>query len=104
MQRQIQMEETMVLAHREFMTNLEKTIDLLGQDIDEATEMTQICTDEWCNATEDVIDELHKCIYSISEPRWLTAEDSKKISQLRRRVHDLYAKHKSHSAVMTSRE
>jgi hypothetical protein len=95
MQRQIEMEETMLRAHREFMINLEKSIELLAQDISEAAEMTEICTDEWCNATENVVDELHKCIYSISEPRWLTEEDSKKISNLRRRVHDLYAQYKS---------
>ena len=95
MQRQIEMEETMLMAHREFTTNLEKSIELLAQDISEAAEMTQICTDEWCNATENVVDELHKCIYSMSEPRWLTEEDSKKISNLRHRVHDIYAQYKS---------
>lgn len=95
MQRQVQMEEAMILAHREFMSNLEKSIDLLEHDIDEAAEMTQICTDEWCLSTEGVVDELAKVIYSISEPRWLTDEDSKKISHLRHRTHDLYAKYKS---------
>lgn len=95
MQKQIQMEETMILAHREFMSNLEKSIGLLEQDIDEAAEMTNICTDEWCLSTEGVMDELAKLIYSISEPRWTTENDSKKISQLRHRVHDLYAKYKS---------
>jgi hypothetical protein len=88
------MEETMLRAHRDFMTNLEKTINLLEQDITEAGEMTKICTDEWCNATENVVDELHKCVYSISEPRWLTAADSKKISELRHRLHDIYAKYR----------
>ena len=95
MQRQVQMEETMLRAHREFMENLEKAINLLETDINEAVEMTNICTDEWCNATENVVDELHKSIYSISEPRWLTTADSKKISALRRRVHDIYAKYRS---------
>ena len=95
MQRQIQMEESMILAHREFMSSLEKSIDLLEQDIDEAAEMTQICTDEWCISTEGVVDELAKIIYSISEPRWVTGDDSKKISRLRHRIHDVYAKYKS---------
>jgi len=94
MQRQIQMEETMLMAHREFMENLEKTIKLLEQDISEAAEMTQVCTDEWCNSIENVVDELHKSVYSISEPRWLTEDDSKKISDLRHRVHDIYAEYR----------
>lgn len=95
MQRQIEMEETMLLAHREFMSNLDNSLGMLDKDISEAAEMTQICTDEWCLSTEGVLDELAKVIYSISEPRWLTDEDSKKISQLRHRVHDLYAKYKN---------
>ncbi len=95
MKRQIEMQETMLLAHREFMENLEKSIDLLAQDIDETKEMTHICTDEWCLATEGVLDELAKMIFSISEPRWLSKEDSKKISELRHRIHDLYGRYRA---------
>ncbi len=95
MQRQIKMEETMLMAHRGFMQNLEKAIDILDNDISEAAEMTQVCTDEWCNATEHVVDDLHKSIYSISEPRWLTEDDSKKIRELRRRVHDIYNRYRN---------
>ncbi len=95
MQRQVEMENAMMMAHREFVTNLEKSLAMLDEDISEAAEMEQICTDEWCMATEDVIDELHKCVYSISEPRWATNEDSKKIKNLRNRVKDLYNKYKS---------
>ena len=95
MQRQVEMEEIMLLAHREFMANLDKSLSLLAQDIAEAGEMAQICTDEWCLATENVLDELAKVIFAISEPRWLSKEDSKKISDLRHRVHDLYARYKA---------
>lgn len=95
MQRQVDMENSMLLAHREFVTNLDKSLDMLDRDIDEAEEMTHICTDEWCLATEDVIDELHKCIYSISEPRWSSKEDSENIRRLRNRVKGIYLKYKS---------
>ncbi len=95
MQRQKQMEESFLKAHREFMDNLGESIELLEQDIEETAEMEKICTDEWCQATETNLDELSKLVYSISEPRWLTSEDSKFISGLRRRVHDLYAQYRS---------
>ena len=95
MQRQIQMEESMALAHHEFMMSLEKSLDLLEQDIQEADEMTQICTDEWCQSVEGVTDELAKLIYSISEPRWVSNEDSHKIRNLRERIHDIYGHYKS---------
>jgi hypothetical protein len=67
----------------------------MAQDIDEAGKMAQICTDEWCRATEGALDELAKIIYSISEPRWLSTADSKEISDLRHRIHDLYARYKA---------
>lgn len=95
MKRQIEMQETMLLAHREFMDNLDKSLNILAKDIDETKEMTHICTDEWCLATEGVLDELAKIVFSISEPRWLSKEDSKKISELRHRIHDLYARYKT---------
>lgn len=56
--------------------------------------MQKICTDEWCQATESYLYELAKMIYSISEPRWLTGEDSARIRGLRGRIHDLYARYR----------
>ncbi|MFA7382297.1 MAG: hypothetical protein WC001_02485 [Desulfurivibrionaceae bacterium] len=95
MKRQIEMERSMLLAHRVFMENLENSLDLLTQDIEEAGELAHICTDEWCRATENMLDDLAKIIFAISEPRWLAKDDSKKISTLRHRIHDLYARYKS---------
>ena len=67
---------------------------MLDKDIDEATQMAGICTDEWCQATEHVIDELSNALYSISEPRWSTPEDREKIKKLKRRVYDLYVNYR----------
>ncbi len=94
MERQLKIEESFLQTHREFMANLQKSLDVLEKDISEAREMQSICTDEWCYATESYLDELYKMIYSISEPRWLKDEDSEKIKELRQRVHDLYAAYK----------
>jgi hypothetical protein len=95
MKRQNEMMESFMTAHRDFITNLDKATDVLESDIDEAAEMGVICTDEWCLATEHTLDDLANMIYSISEPRWVTKDDSLKIKSLRHRVHDLYAKYKS---------
>lgn len=95
MERQKVMEESFQRAHRDFISSLSETIDLLEKDIGEAAEMQQICTDEWCKATEHYLDELGKSIFSISEPRWLGEEDSNKIKELRKRLHDLYAQFKN---------
>jgi hypothetical protein len=93
------MEESFLRAHREFITNLTASLEILDKDIDETKEMQRICTDEWCQATETNLDELAKLIFSISEPRWLTDEDSKRIKMLRQRIHDLYAKYKGTAGV-----
>ncbi len=98
MKRQKEMMASFMIAHRQFMENLENTIKLLEQDIQEAAEMGEICTDEWCLVTEHTLDELANMIFSISEPRWVSLEDSQKIKSLRHRVHDLYAQYKSISA------
>ena len=78
-----------------FVSNLEKSLKMLEEGIDEASEMREICTSEWCVATEHVIDELSNSLFSISEPSWASEEDSHKIKALKKRLHDLYAKYKS---------
>lgn len=98
MQLQKNMEESFLRIHREFINNLNEAIKTLEQDIDETADMEERCTDEWCAATESNLDELAKLVYSISEPRWLTKEDSMKIKELRSQVHDLYTKYKKAAA------
>lgn len=93
MQKQKDMENTMLMTHRNFIEGLEKSISILEKDLGEAGEMEHVCSDEWCQAIEDYIDELHKSIYSISEPRWATAGDSEKIKELRKRIKKLYTKY-----------
>jgi hypothetical protein len=91
---QASVEQDFVSNWREFVANMEASVNLLEKGIDEAAQMRDICTDEWCVATEHVIDELSNSLFSISEPRWLTEGDSRKLKELRRRLHDLYAKYK----------
>jgi hypothetical protein len=86
---------SLVSTWKGFVSNMEQSLNMLEKGIDEAAEMRNICTDEWCVATEHVIDELANSLFSISEPKWSSPEDSKKIRDLKRRVHDLYAKYKS---------
>lgn len=94
MERQTAMVESFLANHREFISNLEKSLVVLEKGVGEAAEWEHICTNEWCRATEDMLDELAKAIYSISEPRWVTSEDSLKLKGLRIRIHDLYARYK----------
>lgn len=95
---QTSVQEEFVRNWRGFVDNIAASMEILEKGIDEAAQMRDVCTDEWCVATEHVIDELSNSLFSISEPRWSTKEDSRKIKELRRRMHDLYAKYKATAA------
>jgi len=84
------MEYSMLMAHRQFISGLEKSLDMLKDDIDDVEGISEDCTDEWCKSREDFLDYLHKSIYAISEPRWAGREDSEKIHELRDRIKELY--------------
>ncbi|MDJ0723291.1 MAG: hypothetical protein QNJ04_16755 [Desulfobacterales bacterium] len=81
-------------AWGQYMSALETSIRDLEADIEEAADMSDRCTAEWCEATEHVIDEINDALFNISEPRWSSDEDSKRIKTLKRRVRELYVKYK----------
>ncbi|MBN1848144.1 MAG: hypothetical protein JW932_06120 [Deltaproteobacteria bacterium] len=95
--RYLDLQESIVQNWRNFMDNMETSLNMLDKEIDEAAQMQSICTSEWCEATEHVIDELGNSLFSISEPRWGPEEDSLRIKELRKRLHDLYARYKAAS-------
>lgn len=92
---QTDVQNSIVEGWRVFVNNMEESLYILEKGITEAAEMSEACTSEWCEATEHVIDELANSLFSISEPHWSSDEDNKKIKELKRRVHDLYAQYKS---------
>jgi hypothetical protein len=81
-------------AWNTYLKALEKSLAMLEKDIEEAKQMAGICTDEWCNATEHVLDELANALFSISEPRWSSKEDSHRIKALKRRLYDIYVNYR----------
>ena len=92
------MESSMLRAHRQFITGLEETIEMLENDINEVLNIGDDCIDEWCRSREDYLDYLHKSIYAISEPRWVDKEDSERINGLRAKIKDLYVHFKGSKA------
>ena len=87
--------ESLIQNWREFMSNMEKSLDLVENKLGEAAEMQEICTSEWCQATEHVMDDLGNMLFSISEPKGAPEEDTRKLKALKNRLHDLYAKYKA---------
>lgn len=82
-------------AWKGFIDNLGKSIQMLDEKLTEAENMSSQVTGEWARAIEHVIDDLSNFVFSISEPRGASEEYSKKIGNLRKRLHDHYARFKS---------
>jgi hypothetical protein len=87
-------QQEVVEAWRTYLDSLEKSLVQMDEDIKEVSQMAKQCTDEWCEATEHVIDELSNSLFSISEPRFANEEDTKRLKALKRRVYDLYANYR----------
>jgi type II secretory pathway component PulJ len=84
----------MTQAWETYLNALERSLNILEKDIEEANDMAGVCTDEWCEATEHVFDEIGNALFSISEPRWSTPDDSRRIKSLKRRLYDIYVNYK----------
>mgnify|MGYP006312556109 CR=1 FL=1 len=69
-------------------------IPIHEEDIKEVKEMQSTCTDEWCQATEHVLDEIAKGLYNIHEPTFADESVNKRIKDMKRRVRELYATYK----------
>jgi len=93
MRKQKEMVESFQMSHRNYMKNLNICLDNLEKDFEESREIDNICTGEWCRAIEFSLDEMAKDLYSISEPRWVSDDYSRTLRNMRRRLHDLYAKY-----------
>lgn len=81
-----------------YFEGLCRSLDQLEKDIEEASDMQQACTGEWCEATEHYLDELANALFTIHEPTFSSEAEKQKIKEYKRKVHDLYAKFKQTSA------
>lgn len=93
MKKQKEMVESFQMAHKNYMKNLIISLDKIEKDFEASREIDDICTGEWCRAIELSFDELANELYSISEPRWVADDYSRTLRNMRRRLHDLYAKY-----------
>ncbi len=91
----VQLQETLVGAQKEFIEQIEEAINRLEAEIKEASEVEHAGHEEWQRSIEGYIDELHRVIFSLAEPRYGSEEDHKKIAALRKKLRDLYADFKN---------
>lgn len=79
-------------AWQTYTENLHASMQKLEQTVNEAAEMPMDCTEEWCANARALLDDLNHQIFSIHEPKWSTSEDEARIKEMRRKIHDIYAR------------
>lgn len=77
-------------AWQAWLDGLDETLEEVDECLEQASDVQEICTDEWCEATDTLLDDLNHVLFSISEPKWTSQEDSQKIKDLRKRARKLY--------------
>ncbi len=85
-------------SFRFFVKALEDSLSSIEQEIRSTDSCKHCCADKGCLSIEHHIDKLHNELFSISEPRGISAEGSEKFKELKCRLHKLYEEmgHKVH--------
>ena len=79
----------------DFTDSLHTSLDRLETIVNDIEDMREVCKDEWCEVTECLLGEATVAAFAITEPHWSSEEDSSKIKELKKRIHDLHANRKS---------
>jgi hypothetical protein len=73
-----------------FSDSLHESLVRLEQMVNDVSDLREVCRDEWCEANECLLDEASIAAFTISEPHWASQEDSTKLKELKKRIHNLY--------------
>ncbi len=91
----VELQEKLVGAQKGFVQQIEEAIERLEEEIKEASSVEHGGHPEWVRSIGGYIDELHRVVFSIAEPRYGSEEDHKKIANIRKKLKDLYADFKN---------
>ena len=78
-----------------YLNGLEDSVNKLEKHIEETGKNKEYCTEDWCYATEHVLEDLVRAVFSTSAPKTASQEDMDKLHSLQRRVQNVYARFKS---------
>jgi hypothetical protein len=76
-----------------YISTLEQALLQMEKSIENSISVPSVCTNEWCESVEEVIDELTDAIYSLNVPRWADKEQISRVNFLKKRARDIYAKY-----------
>jgi hypothetical protein len=78
-----------------YLDNLDASLTSLEKHIEETGKKTEYCTEDWCFATEHVLEDLVHTLFTLHVPKTATVEDEHRLANLKKRVQNLYAQFKS---------
>ena len=87
----VEIQELLVGSQKSYMENLGMAIEKVKKEIEEAVTIEKAGHPEWQRSIGGYIDELHRVVFALAEPRYGSDEDHQKITELRGQVKDLYA-------------
>ena len=87
----MQQETTCEEPWRTYTDELHSSLSRLETIIDDVADMRPVCRDEWCEVTECLLGEATVAAFAISEPHWASEEDSRKIKEIKKKIHNLHA-------------
>jgi hypothetical protein len=73
-----------------FSDSMNESLTRLEEMVNDVSDLQGICHDEWCEASECLLGEASIAAFAISEPHWASPEDSRKLRELKKRIHGLY--------------
>ncbi len=73
-----------------FSESFEDALRKLEEIVNAVSELRQIWEDELCEGAEFLLGDATVAAFAISEPHWTSDEETKKLRDLKKRIHDLY--------------
>lgn len=80
-----------------YIDGLHQSLDRIERMVNDTYDVREVCSDEWCEVNECILGEITHAVFAISEPHWSTEEDSQRLKQIKRRIHDLHAQRRGGS-------
>ena len=78
------------LSWNVFSDSYEESLNRLEEIVNDVDDLRRVCSDEWCEATECLLGEATIAAFAISEAHWASEEDSKRLRNLKKTIHDLH--------------
>jgi hypothetical protein len=77
---------------KSYVDAVEQSLERLQQEIEKAGNDSQVCTEQWCMDTDQMLKEFVHILYSMYVPSFVSREYGRKLEVLKRKVHDLYTR------------